>query len=145
MQTPQLALQRNSAAMVLAAMPVADRDALLASAANTYLHDLETSKVHPLTPDKFTEDEKVQLRAHLLDGGGVTDDEYLREIVIQAILDSDWDTMFREMPHVVKNWINLREPLIVATDDGVTINQYAPKPDPAMVPVPNIGGPNVGA
>jgi hypothetical protein len=125
---------QHAAARALCRMTKQERDALLAAVENEELHAAESAKSHPLLPRKFTGQEKTALKHYLLDGGGVKDDDYLRNLFVQAILDDDWDTVFRELPHVVKNWINLRAPLIVSNDGTVTISGFAPTPDPKFAP-----------
>jgi hypothetical protein len=125
---------RHSAAKILVSMPADERAALLAAVENEQLHAAESVKTHPIVPRKFTAVEKANLKTHLLDGGGVKDDDYLRRIVVQAILDEDWDTFFKKLPHVVKNWINLRAPVIVSSDGAVAISGFAPTPNPKFAP-----------
>lgn len=123
--------EQKEAARILAAMNAKERSALLAETDNHHRHAVESAKVHPIAASRFTTEEKAVLRAHLLDGGGVKDDAYLRAIVMQAIMDDDWHTVFRELPHVLKNWINLRDGVVVEMPEGgSTVIGYGPSVRP---------------
>ena len=79
----------QQAARALVVLSRGEREKILKDAENARLHEKETAKSHPLHHGKFSAEELQQLKAHMLDGGGVQDDEYLRRIVIQALLDED--------------------------------------------------------
>lgn len=106
------------AARALKDLPPDDAMALIAEVKNKDLFDAEAAKPLPQLASRFTAEELGLLKAHLLDGGGVEDDAELLAVVMQAVMDDDWDTVFREIPHVLKSWFKQRG-AVTATPNGV--------------------------
>lgn len=128
-------LKRNAGKSTIAelrSLSNPERLLLLAALDTQELHDAEKAKTHPLVQAKFTAGELAQLRSHLLDGGGVKDDGELRQMFVQAVIDGDWATVLREIPHVVKSWINQRGDVIAPAGNqgGVVMNGFGASPIP---------------
>lgn len=115
-------------------MPENDRLAYLATIENEDLHAAELAKQHPLVKSKFSKEDLVQLKSYLLDGGGVIDDSLLVKSVMQALMDDDFDTLLREMPHVVKAWLKQRGALAPLSGGMVAVSGFAPTTKPEDVP-----------
>ena len=90
----------------------------------------ERAKSHPLRATKFNTAELAVLKANLLDGGGVLEDGELLRRVLQAVVDEDWNTVFKEIPHVLKSWFKQRGAVIPAPTGGVMLKGVGPAAGP---------------
>ena len=118
--------QHQDAALSLIQLSPEDRLSLLAAVEGDALQEAEAAKKHPLTADKFTKSELEALKAHMLDGGGVVDDSGLIALVIQALLDDDWEDFLHHLPHVAKWWLKNRGVIVPVPGGGVAIHGYGP-------------------
>ena len=120
----QLQAAQLDAVKVLSAMPLRERIAFMAAVENESLAVAEAEKGHAITAEKFTAQELAELKAHLLDGGGVLDDSTLLKTFVCALLDEDWPTVCREIPHVIKCYLKLKGVVVHPAEPGgaVVIN-----------------------
>jgi len=141
--------QDHSAAIrELNKLSVQERVGLLIAAENDELQETENAKTHPLTRDKFSPQECAELKAHFLDGGGVREDKELCKQFVAALLDEDWPTVFKHIPHVIKCYLKMKG-IVVPTvpGEGVILTGVGPT-TPNLVnrndPLPEEEIPNVG-
>lgn len=125
--TNSLKISQMAALKAINALPLQQRMALLLSAENDDLAAAEAAKTHPITPAKFSTQELAGLKAYLLDGGGVRDDQQLCLGFVNALLDEDWPTVLQELPHIVKCWLKSKG-IVVPTQpgQGVILNGAGP-------------------
>jgi hypothetical protein len=124
--------QQADAARALLSIPAGERLAYLSAIENQDLHDAERAKSHPLQAAKFSQQELADLKAHLLDAGGVTDDAGLLQVFMRALLDDDFATVCQEIPHIVKAWMKARGAISSPAPGAVLLNGFAPTPPPLV-------------
>jgi len=129
-----------AAAVLLNQLPVHERIQALLSAEHAALLQAEQAKSHPLTLDKFTAAELSDLKAHILDGGGVNDSKQLCVDFINALHDEAWAEFLRLLPHVIKSWIK-EKGLVVPTKpgEGVMFSGTGPTREPLIKGDPDVG------
>jgi hypothetical protein len=106
-----------AAAAVLNQLPIQQRIQLLLTAEYQSLLAAEQAKTQPLTATKFTPTELTALKAHLMDGGGVTDSRQLCTDFLNYLHDEKWTEFVQMMPHVIKAWMK-EKGLVVPTKTG---------------------------
>lgn len=119
-------MEHQQAAKALASLPPREAMRLLREAHIQDLHETESAKDHPLSDFALDPGPWTELKAHLLDGGGVTDDGDLSRAVLQALFDDDQKTFWAGLVHLLKARMNINGRVRKLPFGGVTFSGVAP-------------------
>lgn len=147
---PGVAVEHVAAIQALSASGLQLPQILQAMAAqkNIDLYNAEVDKTHPLSAFKLPDDEFATLIAHMMDGGGVVDDnapltedgKSLGTLFWQSVLDADQTQFWPLLIGIAKCWGLVRGKVQPVTGGGVIFHGVGPSGGISVPPGAPING-----